>query len=94
MSNFDKHVLAFFPPIYASGQFKDYRVLEKESISDILLDENGVISFRDYLGLSNTCSLRMTLMTSSVKRTNSDFKISVALIVSLGITDLLLWQGD
>ena len=29
MSNFDKHVLAFFPPIYASGQFKDYKVLEK-----------------------------------------------------------------
>ena len=24
MSNFDKHVLAFFPPIYASGQLKDY----------------------------------------------------------------------
>ena len=29
MSNFDKHILAFFPPIYASGQSKDYRVLEK-----------------------------------------------------------------
>ena len=40
MSDFDKHVLDFFPPIYASGQFKDYRVLEKQSISDILLDEN------------------------------------------------------
>ena len=40
MSNFDKYVLAFFPPIYASGQFKDYRVLEKLSISDTLLDEN------------------------------------------------------
>ena len=40
MSNFDKHVLAFFPPIYASGQFRDYRVLEKQSISDTLLDEN------------------------------------------------------
>ena len=40
MSNFDKHVLAFFPPIYSSDQFKDYRVLEKQSISDTLLDEN------------------------------------------------------
>ena len=29
MSDFDKHVLAFIPPIYASGQYKDYRVLEK-----------------------------------------------------------------
>ena len=30
MSNFnDKYVLAFFPPIYTSDQFKDYRVLEK-----------------------------------------------------------------
>ena len=29
MSNFDKHVLAIFSPIYASGQFKDYKVLEK-----------------------------------------------------------------
>ena len=45
MSNFDKHVLAFFPHIYASGQFKDYRVLEKWSISDTLLDENGIINF-------------------------------------------------
>ena len=29
MSNIDKYVLAFFLPIYASGQFKDYRVSEK-----------------------------------------------------------------
>ena len=40
MSDFDKHVLAFFPPIYASGLFNDYTVLEKSSISDTLLDEN------------------------------------------------------
>ena len=29
MSDFDKHILAFFPPMYALGQFRDYRVLEK-----------------------------------------------------------------
>ena len=29
MSDFDKYILAFSPLIYASGQFKDYRVLEK-----------------------------------------------------------------
>ena len=59
MSNFDKHVFAFspHPKVGPIQQFKDYRVLEKQSISDTLLDENDeVISFRDYLGLSDACS--------------------------------------
>ena len=43
MSDFDKHVFAFSPTQIRFGpiqQFKDYRVLEKQSISDTLLDEN------------------------------------------------------
>ena len=28
MSDFDKHILAFFQPIYVSGQFQDHTVLE------------------------------------------------------------------
>ena len=56
MSNFDKHVLAFFPPpIYASGQFKDYKVLEKQSIPDTLLDENDESLVFVTLGLSDAC---------------------------------------
>ena len=82
MSHFDTHVLAFFPPIYASGQFKGYRVLEKYSISDTLLDENDeslvFVTIWDCW-----THVRMTLLTSLVKRTDLDFKISVAL--SLGI---------
>ena len=73
MSNFDKHVLAFFPPIYASGQLKDYRVLE---ISDTLFNENDeslvFVTIWDY----RTHVRR----TSSVEQTDLDFKISVALI--------------
>ena len=65
MSNFDKHVLAFFPPIYASGQFKDYRVLEKQSISDTLLDEND----------ESLVFVTIWDCRSSVERTDLDLKI-------------------
>ena len=75
MSNFDKHVLAFFPPIYTSGKLKDYRVLE---ISDTLFDENDeslvFVTIWDY-----RMHVRMTSMTSLVEWTDLDFKISVAL---------------
>ena len=78
MSKFDKHVFAFFPLIYASGQFIDYRVLEKYSISDALLYENGeslvFVTIWDC-----RMHVRMTSMTS-VERTNLDFRISVALL--------------
>ena len=73
MSNFDKYVLAFFPPIYASGHFKDYRVLEKYSISDTFLDEND-----ESLVFVTIWDCRTHVrMTSS--QTDLDFKISVAL---------------
>ena len=79
MSNFDKHVLAFFPPIYASSQFKDYRVLEKQSISDTLLDENDESLVFVTIWDCRT-HVRMTSIMSSVEQTNLDFKISVALV--------------
>ena len=81
MSNFDKHVLAFFQPIYASGQFKDNRVLEKQSISDTLLDENDESLVFVTIWDCQT-HVSMMSMTSSVERTDLDFKISVALHVT------------
>ena len=60
MSNFDKHVLAFSPThirFRLIQQFKDYRVLEK--IINFWYTFGWkwwVISFRDYLGLSDACS--------------------------------------
>ena len=80
MSNSDKHILAFFPPIYASSQFKDYRVLEKWSISDTLLDENdeSLVFVTIWDCWTN---VHMMSMMSSVEQTDLDFKISVALFM-------------
>ena len=78
MSNFDKHVFAFFPhpKVGPVQQFKDYRVLEKQSISDTLLDEND-----ESLVFVTIWDCRTHVpMTSSVERTDLDFKISVALV--------------
>ena len=79
MSNFDKHVFAFSPTHIRFGpiqQFKDYRVLEKQSISDTLLDEND-----ESLVFVTIWDCRTHVpMTSSVERTDLDFKISVALM--------------
>ena len=83
MSNFDKHVFAFssthigFGPIQ---QFKDYKVLEK-SISDTLLDENDESLVFVTIWDCRT-HVPMTSMTSSIERTDLDFKISVALVMS------------
>ena len=81
MSNFDKHVFAFSPTHIRFGpiqQFKDYRVLQKQSISDTLLDEND-----ESLVFVTIWDCRTHVpMTSSVEQTDLDFKISVA----LGIT--------
>ena len=78
MSNFDKHVLAFSPTHIRFGpiqQFKDYRVLDKLSISDTLLYENDeslvFVTIWD-------CRTHVPMM-SSAERTDLDFKISVAL---------------
>ena len=78
MSNFDKHVLAFSPTHIRFGpiqQFKDYRVLDKYSISDKLLYENDeslvFVTIWD-------CQTHVPMM-SSVERTDLYFKISVAL---------------
>ena len=84
MSNFDKHIFAFSPTHIRFGpiqQFKDYRVLEKYSISDTLMDENDeslvFVTFWD-------CRTHVP-MTSSVERTDLDFKISVALILNVPV---------
>ena len=81
MSNFDKHVLVFSPTHIRFGpiqQFKDYRVLEKKSISDTLLDEND-----ESLVFLTIWDCRTHVpMTSSVERTDLDFRISVALLFS------------
>ena len=79
MSNLNKHILAFFPSIHASGQFKDYRVLEKLLIFDAFLDENDESIVFVTIWDCQT-HIRMTSMTSSVERTDLDFKISAALI--------------
>ena len=83
MSNFDKHVLAFFPTHIRFGpiqQFKDYTVLDKLSISDTLLYEND-----ESLVFVTIWDCRTHVpMTSSVERTDLDFKISVALGYSRG----------
>ena len=93
MSNFDKHVLAFFPTIYTSGQFKDYRVLENKSISDTLLGEKDVISFRDHLGLSNECSYDVNDVISWADRFGFQNFCSPAanrLIFKDGLIDILI----
>ena len=83
MSNFDKHVLAFPPTHIRFGpiqQFKDYRVLDKKSIYDTLLYEND-----ESLVFVTIWDCRTHApMTSSVERTDLDFKISVALRYSKG----------
>ena len=84
MSNFDKHVFAFSPTHIRFGpiqQFKDYRVLEKLSISDTLLDENDESLVFVTIWDCRT-HVPMTSMSSSVERTDLDFKISVALSAS------------
>ena len=75
-------MFAFSPPINASGQFKDYRVLEKYSISDKLLDENdeSLVFVTIWDCRTYVC---MTSMTSLVERTDLDFKISVALLTTV-----------
>ena len=86
MSNLDKHILAYYPPKYASGQFKDYRVLEKLSISDTLLDEND-----DTLVFVTIWDCWTHVhMTSLVQPTDLDFKISVALVPSFNLLSLTL----
>ena len=94
MSNFDKHVLAFSPTHIRFGpiqQFKDYRVLEKYSISDTLLDGND-----ESLVFVTIWDVPMT---SWVERTDLDFKISVALPLMLmasigasGVIDQVNWE--
>ena len=81
----------FSPPIYASDQFKSIRKIINFWYT--FGWKWWVISFRDYLGLSDAyeslvfltiwdCQTHVpkTSMMSSVERTDLDFKISVALI--------------
>ena len=83
MSNFDKQVLAFFPPIYTLGQFKDFGVLEK---SDTLLDEK--IESLVFVTIWD-CRTHV-LMMSLVEQTDLNFKISVALSYTENKTEVLL----
>ena len=87
MSNFDKHVFAFSPTHIRFGpiqQFKDYRVLEKKSISDTLLGEND-----ESLVFVTIWDCRTHVpMTSSVEWTDLDLKIYEALIIHIGIIRL------
>ena len=75
MSNFDKHVLAIFPTHIRFGPIQRLQSIRK-IISDTLLDEND-----ESLVFVTIWDCRTHVpMTSSVERTDLDFKISVALI--------------
>ena len=74
MSNFDKHALAFFPTHIRFGPIQRLQSIRK-IISDTLLDEND-----ESLVFMTIWDCRTHVrLTSSVERTNLDFKISVAL---------------
>ena len=77
MSNFDKHVLAFFPTHIRFGPIQRLQSIRK-IISDILLGENDESLVFVTIWDCRT-HVRMTSMTSSVEQTDLDFKISVAL---------------
>ena len=107
MSSFDKHVLAFFPTHIRFGPIQRLQSIRKKSISDTLLDENDESLVFMTIWYCRT-NVRMTSMTSSVKRTDLDFKISVvlfctgqshgnsSLVSSLGqsTTCICLWESQ
>ena len=80
MSNFNKQVFDFSPTHIRFGPIQQFKRLQsiRKKISDTLLDENDeslvFVTIWD-------CRMHvpMTSMTSSVERTDLDFKISVAL---------------
>ena len=78
MSNFDKHVLAFFPTHIRFGPIQRLQSIRK-IISDTLLDENDE-SFVFVTIWDCLTHVPMTSMMSLVEQTDLDFKMSVTLV--------------